>query len=79
MIDWRKHIHHDEKILAGKPVIKNTRISVELILELFATGWTEEMILESYPRLTAEDIKAVFAYLRDCVQQELYFPLLQTT
>ncbi len=79
MINWREHIHHDEKILAGKPVIKNTRISVELILELFATGWTEEMILESYPRLTAEDIKAVFAYLRDCVQQELYFPLLQTT
>ncbi len=79
MINWREHIHNDEKILAGKPVIKNTRISVELILELFATGWTEEMILESYPRLTVEDIKAVFAYLRDCVQQELYFPLLQTT
>lgn len=79
MIDWRKYIHSDETILAGKPVIKNTRISVELILELFATGWTEEMILESYPRLTAEEIKAVFAYLRECVQQELYFPLLQTT
>lgn len=79
MIDWRKYIHSDETILAGKPVIKNTRISVELILELFATGWTEEMILDSYPRLTAEEIKAVFAYLRDCVQQELYFPLLQTT
>ena len=79
MINWREHIHHDEKILAGKPVIKNTRISVELILELFATGWTEEMILESYPKLTAKDIKAVFSYLRDCVQQELYFPLLQTT
>ena len=79
MIDWRKYIHSDETILAGKPVIKNTRISVELILELFATGWTEEMILDSYPRLTTEEIKAVFAYLRDCVQQELYFPLLQTT
>ncbi len=79
MIDWRKYIHSDETILAGKPVIKNTRISVELILELFAMGWTEEMILDSYPRLTAEDVKAVFAYLRDCVQQELYFPLLQTT
>ncbi|CAN5239355.1 hypothetical protein BH20ACI1_BH20ACI1_14490 [soil metagenome] len=79
MIDWRKHIHSDEKILAGKPVVKNTRISVELILELLSNGWTEEMILESYPQLTAEDIKAVFAYLRDCVQQELYFPLAQTT
>ncbi len=79
MIDWRKHIHSDEKILAEKPVVKNTRISVELILELLSNGWTEEMLLESYPKLTAEDIKAVFAYLRDCVQQELYFPLAQTT
>ncbi|CAN5635978.1 hypothetical protein BH24ACI2_BH24ACI2_07710 [soil metagenome] len=65
--------------MAGKPVIKGTRISVELILELLSNGWTEEMILESYPKLSAEDVKAVFAYLRDCVQQELYFPLLQTT
>ena len=79
MIDWREHIHHDEKILAGKPVIKNTRISVELVLELFAAGWTQAMILESYPRLTAENIRAVFAYLRECVEQELYFPLAQTT
>jgi uncharacterized protein (DUF433 family) len=79
MIDWQKHIHSDRAILAGKPVIKNTRISVELVLELFATGWTEDMILESYPKLTTEDIKAVFAYLRDCVRQELYFPLPQAT
>ena len=43
MINWREHIDHDEKILAGKPVIKNTRISVESILELFADGWTQEM------------------------------------
>jgi len=79
MNDWREHIHSDEKVLAGKPVVKNTRISVELILELFAAGWTQEMILESYPRLTADDVKAVFAYLRECVEQELYFPAAQTT
>lgn len=79
MLDWRKYIHSDETILAGKPVIKDTRISVELILELLSNGWTEEMILESYPNLKSEHIKAVFGYLRDCVRQELYFPLLQTT
>jgi uncharacterized protein (DUF433 family) len=50
-----------------------------LILELFAVGWTQEMILESYPKLTAADIKAVFDYLRECVEQELYFPATQTT
>ncbi len=79
MIDWRKHIHSDEKILAGKPVIKGTRISVELILELLSNGWTEEMILESYPTLKSDDLRAVFAYLLEGVEQEIYFPLQQTT
>jgi len=57
---WKDHIHCDEKILLGKPIIKGTRISVELILELFELGWTNKMILESYPNLKEKDIKAVF-------------------
>lgn len=61
-LNWRDHIHSDTKILLGKPVIKGTRIAVELILELLATGWTMEMLLESYPKLTEEDIKAVFTF-----------------
>jgi uncharacterized protein (DUF433 family) len=73
-MNWEDHIHSDAKILLGKPVIKNTRISVELILELFETGWTSEMVLESYPNLKSDDLKAVFAYLKDCVQHELFFP-----
>lgn len=73
-LDWRNHIHSDPEVLLGKPVVKGTRISVELILELFATGWTAEMILKSYPRMTDTDLKAVFAYLRECISQELYFP-----
>lgn len=77
MFDWRERIDSDETILAGKPLVRGTRISVELILELLSEGWTEKMILESYPNLTSDDIKAVFAYLRDCVRQELYFPLPQ--
>ena len=47
-INWRKHIHSDPEILLGKPVIKGTRISVELIMELCSNGWTEEMLLNSY-------------------------------
>ena len=73
-MNWQAHIHADSNILLSKPTIKNTRISVELILELLETGWTNQMILESYPRLTEEDLKAVFAYLRTCIQEELYFP-----
>jgi uncharacterized protein (DUF433 family) len=65
----------DKEILIGKPIIKGTRISVGLILDLLANGWTEGMIFESYPRLTENDLKAIFAYLRECIQNELYFPL----
>ncbi len=72
---WQEHIVSDKEILLGKPTIKGTRISVELILELLAADWSEKAILESYPNLTKTSLKAVFAYLRDCLEQELYFPL----
>ena len=72
---WQDHIVSDKQVLLGKPTIKGTRISVELILELFESGWSEKQILESYPSLTEESLRAVFAYLKDCMQQELYFPI----
>lgn len=74
-MNWRTHITSDQDVLVGKPVIKGTRISVELILELMSEGWSEAQLLQSYPNITSEDLKAVFAYLRDVVQQELYLPL----
>ena len=72
---WQEYIISNPKILIGKPTIKGTRISVELILELFSLGWTEKQILDSYPSISAESLRAVFAYLKDCIQQELYFPI----
>jgi uncharacterized protein (DUF433 family) len=72
---WQEYIVSDPQILLGKPTIKGTRISVELILELFATGWTETQILDSYPSLSVDALRAVFAYLKDCIQQEFYFPI----
>jgi uncharacterized protein (DUF433 family) len=74
-MNWQKHIISDKDILLGKPCIKGTRISVELVLELLASGWTESQLLESYPVLTTDDIKAIFGYLKDCLEQEFYFPL----
>jgi uncharacterized protein (DUF433 family) len=71
-MNWQDHIVSDNQVLLGKPVIKGTRISVELILELLAAGWTEQQILESY---SADSLRAVFAYLKACMQQELYFPI----
>lgn len=77
-MNWRSHIVSDKDILLGKPVIKGTRISVELVLELLADGWTEAQVLQSYPNITAEDLKAIFAYLRDGMHQSMYLPLRRT-
>lgn len=57
-MNWKDHITSDAGILSGKPAIKGTRISVELILELFSKGWTEEQILESYPSLSVTPLHA---------------------
>ena len=74
-MNWKEHIISDPKILMGKPTIKGTRISVELILELFASGWTDKQILDSYPSVSGDSLRGVFAYLKECIQQELYFPI----
>ncbi len=74
-MNWQEYIISDKQVLLGKPTIKGTRISVELVLELFSTGWTEKQILDSYPSVSPESLRAVFAYLKDCIQQELYFPI----
>ena len=75
-MNWQEYIISDPKILLGKPTIKGTRISVELILELFSLGWTESQILDSYPSISKESLRAVFGYLKDCIQQELYLPII---
>jgi len=74
-MNWQEYIISDKQILLGKPSIKGTRISVELVLELFSTGWTEKQILDSYPSVSPESLRAVFSYLKDCIQQEFYFPI----
>jgi len=71
MINWKDHIVSDKNILLGKPTIKGTRISIEHLIGLFAQGWSEQQILENYPKLTDKDLIAVFAYVRECVQDGL--------
>jgi uncharacterized protein (DUF433 family) len=74
-MDWRDHIAVDREILVGKPVVKGTRISVELVIDLLAAGWTEQLILESYPTLKAEDLRACLAYASEILHSEKVFPL----
>jgi uncharacterized protein (DUF433 family) len=61
-MNWRDHIHSDPAVLAGKPVVRGTRLAADFILGLFASGWTQEQVLESYPQLTPEALRAVFAF-----------------
>jgi len=72
-MNWQNHIVSDKEVLLGKPTIKGTRISVEHIVGLLAQGWTENEILENFPRLTKESLQAVFAYIQDCIHDGLLF------
>lgn len=70
MIDYRKHIQSNPKIMLGKPTVKGTRITVELLLRKIADGYTFEDILEMYPHLKLEDILASIAYAAAIMESE---------
>ena len=61
-MDITQHIELNPKVMMGKPVIKGTRITVELILEKFSFGETEEDIIQSHPHITKNNIEAAFAF-----------------
>lgn len=65
----------DPEVLAGKPVIRDTRLAVEFILELLAAGQSEDDILANYPGLTREDILACLAYASYLVHEYKAFPI----
>jgi len=60
----------DPNILSGKPCIRGTRISVEFILELFASGASKEDILRAYPQLEPEDIEQALEYAISTIRNE---------
>ena len=60
----------DHDILAGKPIIKGTRISVELILELLSSGMSVQDIIKEYPHLKKEDVLAALSYATRVLRQE---------
>jgi uncharacterized protein (DUF433 family) len=72
-IDWRAHIDSDPKIMFGKPVIKNTRIPVDLILEKLAAGDKTEDLIESYPTLVKEDIISCLLFAAETVKNEIVY------
>ena len=69
MDDWKERISIDPKVCHGKPCIKGTRIWVSLIVDNLAAGSSEEEILEAYPSLNREDIRAALAYAAEMTRE----------
>ena len=69
-MDWRQRIEVNPQILVGKPVIKGTRISVELVVDLLARGYSTEQIVRQYDHLSVEDIQACLSYASDILSSE---------
>jgi uncharacterized protein (DUF433 family) len=63
-------IEINPKVMLGKPVIRDTRIPVELLIRKLSEGATEDELLDAYPRLTIDDIKAALAYAADTLAHE---------
>ena len=69
-MNWEDRITADPGVLVGKPVIKGTRLAVELIIGLLADGWSEQQVLDNYPGIAHEDITACLRYANELVKSE---------
>lgn len=74
MSTLQDRIVRNPAILAGKPVIRGTRISVEHIIGCMAGGWSESDIIESYPHITHDDVAACLQYAHDLIQSDRVSP-----
>ena len=74
-MNWADRIALDPKVLVGKPVIKGTRLAVEFIVELLAEGWNHQQILENYPGVEEQDIRACLAYAFEVLHAEKVFKI----
>ena len=69
-VTWNERIAVDPDVVAGKPVIRGTRIAVEFVIDLMARGWTTDQILREYDHLTPEDVRACLSYAGELVRSE---------
>ncbi|MBI1767894.1 MAG: DUF433 domain-containing protein [Bacteroidetes bacterium] len=73
-MDYQKRIVRDLKICGGEPVIKGTRVTLHTILASLAEGATIQEILEDFPTLTEEDVRAVIAFAAASAEDDLPLP-----
>jgi uncharacterized protein (DUF433 family) len=73
-MNWRDRITLDTAVLAGKPVVRGSRLAVDFIVGLMGQGWTEADILRNYPGITHDDIAACLQYASEILQSEKVYP-----
>lgn len=61
MTDWHNRIIVDDTVVGGKPIVRGTRIAVDLLMDRLADGWTMDDIVAAYPRLRRDDVLAASA------------------
>jgi uncharacterized protein (DUF433 family) len=69
-MNWEERITIDPTVLAGKPVIRGTRMAVEFVIDLLGRGWSVERVLREYDHLTGADVQACLAYAGDVLKSE---------
>jgi uncharacterized protein (DUF433 family) len=74
-MDLTNLVEVNPKIMMGKPVVKGTRITVEIILEKLSYGMTFSDILQAYPSLTEEKIKAALAFAAESLKGDMIYPV----
>ena len=74
--DLLKRITVDSRIFGGKPIVRGRRLAVEHVLGMLASGDTAQTLLEAYPWLESDDIRACLLYARKVVGEEYFEPLL---
>lgn len=72
MTQWKERIVVNPDILVGKPIIKGTRISVELILDRVADGWSMDDILTAYPHICRDDVLAALSFAAELFKEETF-------
>lgn len=74
-MSWEGHIHSDPSIMLGKPVVRGTPLTVEFVLDQFAGGWSEQEVVENYPRLSPDALRAAFACAAESIRVQTRFPV----
>lgn len=74
MGNWQLWITSNPTVMQGKPVVKGTRVTVELILEKLAAGENAAQIVEAHPNVTVEAVQAALAFAADALRADVIYP-----